>query len=74
MTTALDQVEKQALQQKRQDLFSLWNRSRQASVHTLPVDTKRATPEKEKAQSDEFDEIRRLIQFFADPNSDRLFL
>ena len=67
--------EKTDLQQKRQDLFSLWStpqaqadtpQTRQATVHTLPADP----PQKPAAM----DEVQRLIHRFADPNADQMFL
>lgn len=69
-------AEKTDLQQKRQDLFSLWSGNQAQETeppavqtvppHTLPVER----PQKPAAM----DEVQRLIHRFADPNADRMFL
>lgn len=67
--------EKTDLQQKRQDLFSLWSapqaqaaepKNGSVTVHTIPAER----PQKPAAM----DEVQRLIHRFADPNADRMFL
>lgn len=72
MNAALSQTEKTTLQQKRQDLFSIWGASGAPQIEAVPPTQ---TPEPITSQPVSApDEVQRLINRFADPNADRMFL
>lgn len=64
------------LQQKRQDLFSLWSAPRAPAAEPHIEDPRPVQPVPvARAQSSAgMNEVDRLIHRFADPNADRMFL
>ena len=74
MSMPLSQIEKEALHQKRQKLFSLWDKSYCGSVHQLPQRPRISKPEVSVEAVSDTDEIQKLIQTFFNPDLDRLVL
>ncbi|MEO0566854.1 MAG: hypothetical protein AAF066_03925 [Pseudomonadota bacterium] len=68
--------EKTDLQQKRQDLFSLWssNQTQESETPVVRTATVQTIPAERPQTPAPMDEVQRLIHRFADPNADRMFL
>jgi len=68
--------EKTDLQQKRQDLFSLWssNQTQASDPPVVQTATVQPIPAERPQKPAAMDEVQRLIHRFADPNADRMFL